>query len=602
MAIMVNIEVVMKKFPFSSVLLGAIVWVMIPAALTSPVAYGAEHDHAQHQSQASKTYTCPMHPEVISDKEGSCPICNMFLVVKEDQDESSVDDTQHPMANMKSVSQTNKGQADKVIEQPKPALLPKANNKDNAKVKYVCPMHSHVVSDAPSTCPICGMNLEKVTVADATQKIGSGEPGGMQPSMANMNSVSQTNKSQADKVFEQPKPALLPTANNKDSTNVKYVCPMHSHVVSDAPGTCPICGMNLEKVTVTDASKEIVVGVSGGMQQALGMRSQVVERTSLSSQVNTIGTVQYNENAIGHVHTRATGWIETLKVYNVGQEIKKGQLLYELYSPELVNAQDDYSQAQDYLKQDNERGSSLLLKARKRLALLGLDSTVINRLEKTGETIFKVPFYAQQDGFISKLTIRPGMYIQPGDTLFEIVNLDSVWVIADVFENEQSWLQKGRKVTVSAAALGLFDIDSTIDYIYPELDPVTRAMQVRIKLNNLNDKLRPGSLVDVTLFGLPKDNVLTVPTEALILTGRENRIVVQRSDTSFASVPVKIGMIADGKAEILDGLNEHDKVVISGQFLLDSEASIQGSLQRLTSNDSTQDSTQDSTTTDAHQH
>jgi Cu(I)/Ag(I) efflux system membrane fusion protein len=512
MAIMVNIEVVMKKFPFSSVLLGSIVWVMIPAALTSPVAYGAEHDHAQHQSQASQTYTCPMHPEVISDKEGSCPICNMFLVVKEEQEESSVDDTQHPMANM--------------------------------------------------------------------------------------NSVSQTNKSQADKVFEQPKSALLPTANNKDSTNVKYVCPMHPHVVSDAPGTCPICGMNLEKVTVTDASKEIVVGVSGGMQQALGMRSHVVERTSLSSQVNTIGTVQYNENAIGHVHTRATGWIETLKVNDVGQEIKKGQLLYELYSPELVNAQDDYSQAQDYLKQDNERGSSLLLKARKRLALLGVDSTVINRLEKTGETIFKVPFYAQQDGFISKLTIRPGMYIQPGDTLFEIVNLDSVWVIADVFENEQSWLQKGRKVTVSAAALGLFDIDSTIDYIYPELDPVTRAMQVRIKLNNLNDKLRPGSLVDVTLFGLPKDNVLTVPTEALILTGRENRIVVQRSDTSFASVPVKIGMIADGKAEILDGLNEHDKVVISGQFLLDSEASIQGSLQRL-SNDPVNSTTP---ATDAHQH
>ncbi|MBO1897187.1 efflux RND transporter periplasmic adaptor subunit [Shewanella sp. BF02_Schw] len=502
----------MKKFPLSSVLLGAFVGVMIPAAFTSPVAYGAEHDHAQHQSQASKTYTCPMHPEVISDKEGTCPICNMFLVVKEEEEESTVDGTQDPMANMQSATPVK--------------------------------------------------------------------------------------QSQADKVFSQPKPTLVPTANQSDSTNVKYVCPMHPHVVSDAPGTCPICGMNLEKVTVTDASQEIVVGVSGGMQQALGMRSHVVEKTSLSRQVNTIGTVQYNENAIGHVHTRATGWIETLTVHNVGQQIKKGQLLYELYSPELVNAQDDYSQAQDYLLQDKKRGSSLLLKARKRLELLGVDTSIIDRLEKTGETIFKVPFYAPQDGFISKLTVRDGMYIQPGDTLFEIVNLDSVWVIADVFENEQSWLQQGRKVSVSAAAQGLFDIDSTIDYIYPELDPVTRAMRVRIKLNNHNDKLRPGSLVDVTLFGLPKNNVLTVPTEALILTGRENRVVVQRSDTSFASVPVKIGMMADGRAEILEGLNEHDKVVISGQFLLDSEASIQGSLQRL----SNAPTTKESTTTDAHQH
>ena len=509
---MMNIEVVMKKFPLSSVLLGAFVGVMIPAAFTSPVAYGAEHDHAQHQSQASKTYTCPMHPEVISDKEGTCPICNMFLVVKEEEEESTIDDTQDPMANMQSATPVK--------------------------------------------------------------------------------------QSQADKVFSQPKPTLVPAANQSDSTNVKYVCPMHPHVVSDAPGTCPICGMNLEKVTVTDASQEIVVGVSGGMQQALGMRSHVVEKTSLSRQVNTIGTVQYNENAIGHVHTRATGWIETLTVHNVGQQIKKGQLLYELYSPELVNAQDDYSQAQDYLLQDKKRGSSLLLKARKRLELLGVDTSIIDRLEKTGETIFKVPFYAPQDGFISKLTVRHGMYIQPGDTLFEIVNLDSVWVIADVFENEQSWLQQGRKVSVSAAAQGLFDIDSTIDYIYPELDPVTRAMRVRIKLNNHNDKLRPGSLVDVTLFGLPKNNVLTVPTEALILTGRENRVVVQRSDTSFASVPVKIGMMADGRAEILEGLNEHDKVVISGQFLLDSEASIQGSLQRL----SNAPTTKESTTTDAHQH
>jgi Cu(I)/Ag(I) efflux system membrane fusion protein len=507
--IMLNFEVVMKNFPLPSMLLSAFVGVMIPVALTSPVVYGAEHDHGQHQSQAGKTYTCPMHPEVISDKEGRCPICNMFLVVKE---ESTADQAQHPMATMPSAVQAE--------------------------------------------------------------------------------------KNQADKVFNQPKPTLLPTANQNDSTNVKYVCPMHPHVISDAPGTCPICGMNLEKVTVTDASQEIVVGVSGGMQQALGMRSHVVERANLSRQVNTIGTVQYNENTIGHVHTRATGWIETLKVHNVGQQIKKGQLLYELYSPELVNAQDDYSQAQDYLKHDKIRGSSLLLKARKRLELLGVDNTVINRLEKTGETIFKVPFYAPQDGVISKLTVRHGMYIQPGDTLFEIVNLDSVWVIADVFENEQSWLAPGRKVSVSAAAQGLFDIDSTIDYIYPELDLVTRAMRVRIRLKNLNDKLRPGSLVDVTLFGLPKNNVLTVPTEALILTGRENRVVVQRNDTSFASVPVKIGMMVGGKAEILEGLEEHDKVVISGQFLLDSEASIQGSLQRL-SHDPVNSTPP---ATDAHQH
>jgi Cu(I)/Ag(I) efflux system membrane fusion protein len=243
-------------------------------------------------------------------------------------------------------------------------------------------------------------------------------------------------------------------------------------------------------------------------------------------------------------------------------------------------------QARDYLKQDKVRGESLLRKARLRLELLGVTSATIKQLERTGETIYRVPFYAEQDGFVSQLSVRHGMYVQPGDTLFEIVDLSSVWVIADVFENEQSWLEIGRPVEVTSAAQGLFDLASSIDYIYPELDPVSRAMRVRIKLENADKLLKPGTLVDVKLFGGPKRGVLTVPTEALILTGRENRVVVQRDDNRFTSVTVKVGMIAQGKAEIIEGLQAGDKVIVSGQFLLDSEASIQGSLQRLSGSNS----------------
>ncbi|WP_244325693.1 efflux RND transporter periplasmic adaptor subunit [Shewanella aestuarii] len=396
--------------------------------------------------------------------------------------------------------------------------------------------------------------------------------------------IATAQQTQADKVFNQPAPAALPLVQSENNATVKYVCPMHPHVVSDEPGTCPICGMNLEQVyTGGQVGEEVVVGVSGGMQQALGMRSETVTEGTLWKLVKTIGTVEYDENAIGHVHTRVTGWIETLQVHNVGQQVKKGQLLYELYSPELVNAQDDYMQAKDYLKQDKNRGSVLLNKARQRLELLGVSEKTIKQLERTGETIYRVPFYAEQDGFVSQLTIRHGMYVQPGDTLFEIVNLSNVWVIADVFENEQSWLEQGRPVEVTSSAQGLFDLESTIDYIYPELDPVTRAMRVRIKLTNPDKLLKPGTLVDVKLFGGPKRNVLSVPTEALILTGRENRVVVKRSDTGFVSLPVKVGMIAQGKAEIIEGLQAGDKVIVSGQFLIDSEASIQGSLQRLSS-------------------
>ncbi|PKG72781.1 efflux RND transporter periplasmic adaptor subunit [Shewanella sp. Choline-02u-19] len=499
--------------------------------------------------QHNAEYYCPMHPEETSHEAGRCSICKMFLVKDESSSGTSIADTVA------------------------------AVNKD-----YYCPMHPEVTSHEPGRCPKCNMFLVKEEEEEALPNEHAGHDHASHQSDASKIAVAPQTK--AEKLLSQPKPTLIPAAQSNGDGNIKYVCPMHPHVVSDVPGTCPICGMNLEKVTVGGVTEEVVVGVSGGMQQALGMRSEQVTEGTLWKQVKTIGTVQYNENAIGHAHTRVSGWIETLMVHTVGQRVKKGQLLYELYSPELINAQDDYMQAIDYLKQDKNRGAGLLRKARLRLELLGVSSNTIKHLEQTGETTYRVPYYADQDGFVSLLSVRHGMYVEPGNTLFEIVDLSSVWVIADVFENEQSWLEQGRPVEVTSASQGLFDLESTIDYIYPELDPVSRAMRVRIKLENTEKLLKPGTLVDVTLFGGPKKNVLSIPTEALILTGRENRVVVQRDDNKFTSVSVKVGIISQGKAEIIEGLKAGDKVIVSGQFLLDSEASIQGSLQRLSGSNS----------------
>ncbi|GIU38134.1 efflux RND transporter periplasmic adaptor subunit [Shewanella colwelliana] len=514
--------------------------VTAPLSSTSLAATELSNHQSHEHGAEQKNYACPMHPEETSHQAGSrCPKCNMFLV---EQEADGVD-------------------SQAVAEQK----------------TYVCPMHPEEIShQAGSRCPKCNMFLVE---EEEEERLSD-------PHAAHQQTEGLPVSSQADEILNQPKPTLMPAAQSSGDGNVKYVCPMHPHVVSDVPGTCPICGMNLEKVTLGEVGEEVVVGVSGGMQQALGMRSETVGEGTLWKLVKTIGTVEYNQNAIGHAHTRVNGWIESLMVHNIGQQVKKGQLLYELYSPELINAQDDYMQAKDYLKQDKVRGESLLRKARLRLELLGVTSATIKQLERTGETIYRVPFYAEQDGFVSQLSVRHGMYVQPGDTLFEIVDLSSVWVIADVFENEQSWLETGRPVEVTSAAQGLFDLASSIDYIYPELDPVSRAMRVRIKLENADKLLKPGTLVDVKLFGGPKRGVLTVPTEALILTGRENRVVVQRDDNRFTSVTVKVGMIAQGKAEIIEGLQAGDKVIVSGQFLLDSEASIQGSLQRLSGSNS----------------
>ncbi|MCL1068953.1 efflux RND transporter periplasmic adaptor subunit [Shewanella olleyana] len=519
--------------------------------MTAPQFGQAHEAHSTTDTRSSvqvnkDKYVCPMHPEETSHEPGRCSQCNMFLV-KEEEEEAQAD-------TVKSADQAT----------------------------YFCPMHPEETSHEPGRCSQCNMFLVKEEEEETTsdEHVGHSHTDHSH-AVAHTDDKSET-QTKAEQVLSQPKPALLTATQANDEGNIKYVCPMHPHVISDEAGTCPICGMDLEKVSMgAGAGEEIVVGVSGGMQQALGMRSEQVTEGTLWKLVRTIGTVEYNENRIGHAHTRVDGWLETLMVHNVGQKVKKGQLLYELYSPELITAQDDYMQAVDYLKQDKNRGASLLRKARMRLELLGVSNSTIKQLERTGETIYRVPYYADQDGFVSKLSVRHGMFVEPGTTLFEIVDLKSVWVIADVFENEQSWLELGRPVEVSSAAQGIFDLESTIDYIYPELDPVSKAMRVRIKLDNPGKLLKPGTLVDVKLFGGPKRGVLSIPTEALIQTGRENRVVVQRYDNSFTSVAVKVGMIAQGKAEIIDGLAEGEKVIVSGQFLLDSEASIQGSLQRL---------------------
>ncbi|WP_076413385.1 efflux RND transporter periplasmic adaptor subunit [Shewanella sp. UCD-KL12] len=537
-----------------------------------------QQDHSQHQhDQATeqKTYVCPMHPEETSHEPGSrCAICNMFLVEEEEEETGQAteqktyvcpmhpEETSHEpgsrcaICNMFLVEEETgqeHSQHDQMAEQK----------------TYVCPMHPEETSHEPgSRCAICNMFLveeEEEESGEVDHSAHEHQPQATTP---------------ADKVFNSAKPASL-----DDGGTIKYVCPMHAHIISDVPSTCPICGMNLEKVEVGGSNKEIQIDVSGGMQQALALKVAKVEKDTLWKFVRTVGQIDYDESQINHVHARVNGWIEKLTIKSVGDKITKGQLLYEIYSPDLVNAQDDFLLAQDSLRRAGGSGDyeELLRKAGLRLELLGFNKAQIKALAKSKKTQYRVPFYAKNDGIVKQLTVRDGMYIQPSTEVMSVVDLSKVWVIADVFENEQSWLAVGQKAEVSVPAMGFKGIEGEIDYIYPELDPVTRSLRVRIVVQNNDIELRPNTLAKIDIFGGPNEDTLVIPQEALIQTGKENRVIVKLKDNSFTARKVTVGMLSQGKAEIIDGLQEGERVVTSGQFLLDSEASLKGSLMRLSS-------------------
>lgn len=362
-----------------------------------------------------------------------------------------------------------------------------------------------------------------------------------------------------------------------DDAKVEYVCPMHSHIVRDEPGTCPICGMDLEP---QEPVEEIVVQVSGQMQQNLGITTATVASTTLWRYLPTLATVQWNDNARWHVHPRAAGWLEQLFVRSEGAEVAAGDPLYSIYSKELVVAQQDFLQTLDTINGLSAAQKQRLIRdGRLRLELLGLSKGQIEQLESSGEIFYRLPVYAKQSGVVTALNVAEGMYVEPGTEVMTITASDSAWLIADVPERYAGWMRPQAPVDVTLPAAGLNSFETEIDYIYPQLDAVAKTQRVRIKLPQHIKamKLQVGMQAQVELYGGPKRDVLAVPVSALIMTGTSNRVIVQTAEQTFEQRDVHVGLIVDDQAEIMHGLSAGEKVVTSGQFLLDSEASLKSS-------------------------
>jgi Cu(I)/Ag(I) efflux system membrane fusion protein len=371
--------------------------------------------------------------------------------------------------------------------------------------------------------------------------------------------------------------ADTPEEHARKHQDPKYVCPMHPQIVRDQPGSCPICGMDLVlKHFEAKSHEQPVVEISHAMVQNLGVRTQRVERDTLWKYIRTVGRVDYDETRLIHIHPRTEGWLEKLYLRAEGDPVKQGQLLGRLYSPEILAAQVDF-----LIAPEQPGGKKNLEKARNRLRLLGVDEATISRIQQRRETQNTVPLHAPEKGIMAQLLAREGMYVKPEMEIFTIVDPARMWVMVDVFEYQIDWLREGLETEIRVPAYPGRVWEGKVDYIYPDLDPKTRTLRVRLAFDNPDGLLKANMFAEVVIYGGPKRNVLLIPAEALIATGERTSVIKALGQGRFQAVDVVIGAARAGRVEILDGLAEGDEVVVSGQFLIDSESSLQASFLRM---------------------
>lgn len=364
--------------------------------------------------------------------------------------------------------------------------------------------------------------------------------------------------------------------NNADAGSeiLYWVAPMDPNYRRDKPGKSPM-GMDLIPVYKKPAGNTDGVNIAPEMVQNLGVRIEKAERTRLWRGIDTVGYVNYDESRVSHIHLRTEGWIENLSVRSEGERVKQGELLFDLYSPELVNAQEEFVTA---LSSGNK---GLIRASTERLNALGIADSQIKSLQTDKKVQQRISVYAPQDGVVFKLPVREGMYVTPSMQVMSLGDLSSVWLLAEVFERQADWVSVGQSAEVRLSFIPGKIWEGKVEYIYPDLDTTTRTLKVRMRFDNPGEKLKPNMYANVQIYAGAKNNIIVIPIEGLIRTGRDERVIISRGDGKFEAREVKAGIESGDYVEIISGVEEGDNIVVSGQFLIDSEASLRASLMRM---------------------
>lgn len=433
-----------------------------------------------------------------------------------------------------------------------PALPGVSKTAPAEKKQYTCSMHPFIVSDQPGSCPICGMTL--VPVKSSAASTGSG-------------------------------------GEKKEKKILYWVAPMDPNYRSDKPGKSPM-GMDLVPVYEEEGGEEGTIRVDPNTVQSIGVRTTPARVGTLRKTIRTVGRVTFDERRITTVNAKISGWIERLYVNTTGEEVRKGQPLIDIYSPELVSAQQEYLIALRHFEQvksspfpDVVRGARELLdSSRKRLAYWDITDAQVEELGRNGAIRKTLTLYSPFRGIVVSKSAYDGLKVMEGMELFKITDFSRIWVLADVYEYELPWVKEGIPATVTLDYLPGKTYRGNVTYVYPYLEGKTRTATVRVELSNPGIVLKPDMYAHIELEPLVKEKTVLVPSEAVIRSGVRNVVFVAKGEGRFEPREVKLGLEGEeGVVQVLSGLRGGENIVVSSQFLLDSESNLKEALKKFQS-------------------
>ncbi|HLG31736.1 MAG TPA: efflux RND transporter periplasmic adaptor subunit [Ignavibacteriaceae bacterium] len=372
---------------------------------------------------------------------------------------------------------------------------------------------------------------------------------------------------------------LLVACSNSDNSNKNeyWTCTMHPQVHKDGPGACPICGMDLIKKVVdetdsvsTKSDMEGMLTLTADKQILANVSTIKVKKENLQKELTAYSYLDFVEQNRKTIPAKFNGRIEKLFVDKTGDYIQKSQPLFEIYSPDLVQAQNEYLIALSSNKNEN---NSLIEASKKKLELFGLTSDQIEELKNSSEIKLTLTYYSPVNGTVIEKKVQEGMYVSEGTTIYEVAELSTLWNIAEVNETDLSTVKVGSKVRLKLKAYPGEEFTGRVTFVYPVVNPQTRTIKVRSEFSSQNNKLKP-QMYGETIFSADAGTGLLIPADAVIFSGNRNVVWIKTSDGMFEARNVQIGQKFGDKYQILSGLNEGEEVAASGGFLIDSESQL----------------------------